>query len=173
MPLFLFEDHWTIARRKVQPVFGFMCTLDIMGYSSEMLFTIPFLVLQKAQEKVQNDPKEINFKILHLVEQTCMNLIEQSHTFRNDMIQKIVDFAYQKPKVSSRTTDLIKSIEVLSIQFVCLLKVKDLKCDNEELLQHFEGEKLSELKKTFVRYATEELLRRQINQGDSLSQDDA
>ena len=47
LPLFLFDDHWTIARRKVQPVFGFMCTLDIMGYSSEQLFTIPFLVLQK------------------------------------------------------------------------------------------------------------------------------
>ena len=86
LPLFLFKEHWDIARRKVQPVFGFMCTLDVMGYSSEMLFTIPFLVLQKAQEKVQNQPAEINFKILHLVEQTCMNLIEQSHTFRNDMI---------------------------------------------------------------------------------------
>ena len=75
---------------------------------------------------MQNDPKEINFKILHLVEQTCMNLIEKSNTFRNDTIQKIVDFAYQKPKTSSRTTDVIKSVEVLTIQFACLLKLKDL-----------------------------------------------
>ena len=35
MPLYLFKEHWNIAKRKVQPIFGFMCTLDIMGYSSE------------------------------------------------------------------------------------------------------------------------------------------
>ena len=51
-------------------------------------------------------------------------------------------------------------MEVLALQFVCLLKVRDLECENKDLLQYFEGEKLSELKKAFVRYATEELLRR-------------
>ena len=35
LPLYLFEEHWQIAKRKLQPVFGFMCTLDIMGYSQE------------------------------------------------------------------------------------------------------------------------------------------
>jgi hypothetical protein len=33
LPLFLFKEHWNIARRKAGPIFGFMCTLDIMGYS--------------------------------------------------------------------------------------------------------------------------------------------
>ena len=101
--------------------------------------------------------------MLHLVEQTCLNLIEQSHTFRNDTMKKIVDFAYQKMKISSRTTDIIKSVEVLAIQLTCLLKVKDLKCDNVDLLQYFSGDKLTEMIKAFIRYATEELLRRQIN----------
>jgi hypothetical protein len=31
--LFLFKEHWSIARRKVGAIFGFMCTLDVMGYS--------------------------------------------------------------------------------------------------------------------------------------------
>ena len=35
MPLYLFQEHWNIAKRKVQPVYGFMCTLDVMGYTSE------------------------------------------------------------------------------------------------------------------------------------------
>jgi len=35
LPLFLFKEHWEVAKRKVQPLYGFMCTLDIMGYSSE------------------------------------------------------------------------------------------------------------------------------------------
>jgi len=48
MPLYLFEEHWAIAKRKVQPVFGFMCALDVMGYSLEQLFTVPFLALLRA-----------------------------------------------------------------------------------------------------------------------------
>lgn len=35
MPLFLFKEHWEIARRKVQSVYGLMCTLDVMGYSAD------------------------------------------------------------------------------------------------------------------------------------------
>jgi hypothetical protein len=34
MPLYLFEEHWGIARRKMPPILGFMCTLDVMGYAS-------------------------------------------------------------------------------------------------------------------------------------------
>ena len=45
LPLFLFKEHWWIAKRKIQAAFGLMCTLDPMGYSTEQLFTIPFLVL--------------------------------------------------------------------------------------------------------------------------------
>ena len=33
-PLYLFKEHWNVARMKAQPVFGFLCTLDIMGYAS-------------------------------------------------------------------------------------------------------------------------------------------
>ena len=35
MPLYLFPEHWELCRKKMQPVFGFMCTLDVMGYSAE------------------------------------------------------------------------------------------------------------------------------------------
>jgi hypothetical protein len=53
MPLFLFKEHWEVAKCKLQPLFGFMCTLDPMGYAMNQLFTIPFLVLNKAMEDVQ------------------------------------------------------------------------------------------------------------------------
>jgi len=32
MPLYLFPEHWEIAKRKCGPVYGFICTLDVMGY---------------------------------------------------------------------------------------------------------------------------------------------
>jgi len=35
MPLYFFQEHWQLAKKKAQQLFGLMCTLDIMGYSSE------------------------------------------------------------------------------------------------------------------------------------------
>ena len=49
MPLYLFPQHWEIARRKLQPVYGLMCSLDVMGYSAEQFYTIPFLVFIRLQ----------------------------------------------------------------------------------------------------------------------------
>ena len=34
LPLFCFKEHWEIARRKAPSIYGFMCTLDVMGYAS-------------------------------------------------------------------------------------------------------------------------------------------
>ena len=34
LPLFLFREHWDIARRRSPPIYGLMCTLDVMGFSS-------------------------------------------------------------------------------------------------------------------------------------------
>ena len=48
MPLFLFNEHWELAKRKAQALYGFMCTLEPLGYTSAQFFTIPFLVLAKA-----------------------------------------------------------------------------------------------------------------------------
>jgi hypothetical protein len=72
MPLYLFKEHWEIARRKAPPIYGFLCTLDIMGYASSQYFTVPYLVLLKAIEK-SNEPSspEIFKKIRELVLQTC------------------------------------------------------------------------------------------------------
>jgi len=49
--LYLFKEHWEIARRKAPPVYGFICTLDVMGYASSQYFTVPYLVLLKIIEK--------------------------------------------------------------------------------------------------------------------------
>jgi len=50
-PLFLFKEHWEIAKRKIQPLLGFMCTLDPLGYASGQYFTIPYLVLLQALQE--------------------------------------------------------------------------------------------------------------------------
>lgn len=51
MPLYLFKEHWDIAKRKMPSLMGFMCTADIMGFASNQTYTIPFLVFNAALKK--------------------------------------------------------------------------------------------------------------------------
>jgi len=71
----------------MQPILGFMCTLDVLGYSYEQYATVPFLVLAKALEKYHEDPKEINKKIMILVRQTCFKIVrEQKDNILGDLM---------------------------------------------------------------------------------------
>lgn len=103
LPVYLFKEHWWIAKRKMQPLLGFMCTLDVLGYSSEQYFTVPFTVLVTALQKVEEDPTEINKKMLNQVLLTCQNIIKTAKTFRNELVKKIIDFSTLKPETSTRT----------------------------------------------------------------------
>ena len=67
IPLYLFKEHWEIARRKAPPIYGFVCTLDIMGYASSQYFTIPFMVLLKVMEKVKDDGRGIFIQIQQML----------------------------------------------------------------------------------------------------------
>jgi flagellar biosynthesis/type III secretory pathway protein FliH len=61
-----------------------------MGYSSEQLFTVPFLVYMKALQKLTDEPeKEINQKIFSLIEETCIKVVGHSPTFREDVAKKV------------------------------------------------------------------------------------
>lgn len=59
IPLYLFKEHWEVAKRKAPPIYGFLCTLDIMGYASSQYFTIPYMVLAKAMQKARDEKKEV------------------------------------------------------------------------------------------------------------------
>lgn len=75
LPLFLFKEHKDVVRLKMQPLYGFMCTLDPMGFAPSQAFTIPFLVLLKAIEMVSDNANEINTTIMNLVLETCKDMI--------------------------------------------------------------------------------------------------
>jgi hypothetical protein len=78
LPLSLFNEHWAISRRKMQPVLGFMCTLDILGYNTEQYFIIPFSVLSCALFKVKMNDNDINKRMLKQILETCQKIIATS-----------------------------------------------------------------------------------------------
>jgi len=60
LPLFLFKEHFEIARKKIPQILGLMCTLDPMGYSPSQFFSVPFLVMHRAFTDYRAKPTEMN-----------------------------------------------------------------------------------------------------------------
>lgn len=75
LPLFLFKEHWQVAKRKMQSVLGFMCTLDPMGYASSQYFNIPFMVQNVAFKQLAVEDSEMNRMVLNMVIETCQNMM--------------------------------------------------------------------------------------------------
>jgi len=75
MPLYLFKEHYVIAREKMKRIFGFLCTLDPLGFTESQLFIVPFLVLHKAFIDHMNDPtNQKKIQILRLLLDTCKHV---------------------------------------------------------------------------------------------------
>ena len=71
IPLYLFKEHWEIARRRAPPIYGLSVVADVMGYAPSQQLTIPFKVLIKAMEEAQANPSTFNLRVVTLLLQTC------------------------------------------------------------------------------------------------------
>ena len=71
----------------MQPLFGFMCTLDPLGYTASQYYTLPFLVLYKALQSNIYNATESNTKVLELVQDTCTNMILSDEILKEQIIE--------------------------------------------------------------------------------------
>ncbi len=58
LPLYINQQHWAVARHRIKPLLGWMCTLNVLGYSGSQLLAVPFLVLAKALGDVREQGSE-------------------------------------------------------------------------------------------------------------------
>jgi hypothetical protein len=119
MPLFLFNEHWEIAKRNIPSIFGFMCTLDIMGYADDQFYVIPFTVLFKCYEKVQENSNDVNKKMLKLVLDTCVQIVIRHEIFSKNLIEKLKQF---ESSPSGRTKDCIPNFRVFIAQVISAIE---------------------------------------------------
>lgn len=160
MPLYLFREHWEIARKKAPPIYGFMCTLDIMGYAPSQYFNIPYMVLHKAIQKSKEENKSIYRFIEDQVLETCKQILTYNETHRNDVIKTLKNF-HDSPEF--RTIDIVPSIPVLITQLYVLSKIEN--CD--KLFEQAGDFKLGQNEKQVIfRYILEEQLRRSLRISD-------
>lgn len=109
LPLYLFDEHWEIAKRTLPSIFGFMCTLDIMGYTESQFYIIPFTVLFRMYEIRNENPSELNNKMLSLILETCVQIVKRHEKFRDQIIEKLKNF---EANPIHRTKEFIENFRV-------------------------------------------------------------
>lgn len=87
LPLYLFKEHWEIARRRAPGLFGLMCTLDVMGFAQSQQFQVPLKILLRTIYDCQQKPTEMNLKIHELILDTCKAIVAGSEEFRKGLIK--------------------------------------------------------------------------------------
>ena len=109
LPLFLFREHWDIARRRAPPIYGLACTCDVMGYTPTQQFTVPFSVLLKALQDAETDPSTNKQKICDLILETCKVIIRMNEDFRKNLVKQINDFIAAP---EHRSADVVPNIAI-------------------------------------------------------------
>lgn len=158
LPLFLFKEHRDMMRLKMQPLLGFMCCLDPMGYSPSQSFAVPYAVLLKAMEDVSREPSEINKLILKLVTDTCQDIITSNAEHKKQVTQMMEKFM-ESPE--HRTADVVESVQLLTAQISTLASLQNENDANDQQMV-VEGQNDIIDFKTFGKLAIEEIHRRNL-----------
>ena len=152
LPLFLFPEHWSVARRNCPKVFGLMATADVMGFAQSQFYTIPFLVLARLADLLQSAPSEAREFQFDLALATCIAVVRPRQELTEEYVE---DFRKFVAEPASRTQDQVASLRVLLAR--CLT------------LNRFGALQLSEADRSALfRLAAEEELRRMIKKDQAV-----
>jgi hypothetical protein len=150
LPLFLFKEHWDIARRRSPGLFGLMCTADVMGYAANQLLMVPFKILLRSIYDHQQKPTEMNKKIYDMILDTCKAIVSGNEEFRKNLIKQIIDF---QAGAAFRSHEVVPHIQIFLAQLYVLLKIEGIE-EQIQLTKH-------QLQVVF-RFAFEEEFRRNL-----------
>lgn len=155
LPLFLCEEHWRVARLRLQPIFGFMTTLNVLGYSESQQRTIPFAVLARAAGSLDS---EFHIFQHRLILETCAAIMREHKGLLRETISSFEDYMRS---AEFRTIDVIPNIFVFLGQLMAA---------NVVMEGGLEG-RTPERMQQFIRAVVEEELRRRQKLDSAAVQD--
>ncbi|KAJ3450159.1 hypothetical protein M0812_06326 [Anaeramoeba flamelloides] len=120
LPLFICKENWNVARHKIRPVFGFMTTLNVLGYSYSQIASIPFLLLNKAAESLKTEFEKIRFNWIF---ETCQRIYQDSKQLRDEII---LNFNNYLKTPLNRLKDVISNNAMFLAQCVVALRMGDI-----------------------------------------------
>jgi uncharacterized protein YegL len=95
IPLYINEFHWKLARLLLEPLFGYLVTLNIDGYATNQYYTLYFLVFEKViYDMIENTNSEAIKRIFEQIKLCCLSILKE--------------FYILKPNVESFLEDRLK-----------------------------------------------------------------
>ena len=86
IPLYINEFHWKIARLLLEPLFGYLVTLNIDGYAANQYYTLYFLVLEKViLDMIENKSSEAIKRIFEQIKICCQNILIEFYILKPDV----------------------------------------------------------------------------------------
>lgn len=75
MPLYICQEHWQVARKRLRWCLGYLATADKLGYTFQQIVTVPFLVLARCIQQWLEHPSEHTEKVMGWVFRTCQAIL--------------------------------------------------------------------------------------------------
>ena len=92
IPLYINEFHWKVSKLLLQPLFGYLVTLNIDGYASNQYYTLYFLVLEKIiLDMIQNSNSEAIKRMFEQVKLCCQSILKEFHILNPNVKSFIED----------------------------------------------------------------------------------
>eukprot|EP00761_Pharyngomonas_kirbyi_P002426 gb/GECH01002430.1/.p1 GENE.gb/GECH01002430.1/~~gb/GECH01002430.1/.p1 ORF type:complete len:1206 (+),score=300.84 gb/GECH01002430.1/:1-3618(+) len=129
LPLYICEDHWRVAQKRLKPLFGWMTTLEDLGYSVWQKQTIPFLVLCKAAESRNVWTKnKIRFE---WILSTCEQVFRESESMRTPIQSEISSNSTEQNNIKNNNQTDRSNNKLRMLPSNCPLISSKLKLMNE------------------------------------------
>ena len=130
IPMYITPEHWRIARLRMKPLLGWTTTLDVLGYGTDQLLVIPFLVLAKGLLGVQHSQfkKEQFEDILNV----CKTIILENRHLIVPKVEEIYKNYNASPQV--RTIDSVPNNRVFLGQLACAWQMDMTEFDYETFI---------------------------------------
>lgn len=144
LPMYICPEHWAMSSQCMKLAFGWMCTLDILGYDFLQLVSLPFAVLSYIRSQPKSSFNESYEKCVYDV---CRAICEENPNYFTNVIAKANKYIDDG---SVRTIDQIQNNYIFLEQLGVL---KTIPTFSEKITLDVNSDK-------FIFYLLEEELRR-------------
>ncbi|EAR84223.1 von willebrand factor type A domain protein (macronuclear) [Tetrahymena thermophila SB210] len=163
MPLYIHKEHWNMAKLWLEPILGWVVTLDPLGYHHAQKRTIPFMLLNHTiRQLIEYGITKYGLKQIDLIFQTCSQIIKeeeqdsvqlqiensQALKIREEIIKQYEGFMQD---ASQRLGEKITNIEIFLAKLYIAKTLDWIQIKKDDI-------------KTFFRYVIEEQLRRNMSE---------
>ncbi|KAL4480528.1 hypothetical protein ABPG72_022283 [Tetrahymena utriculariae] len=163
MPLYIHKEHWNMAKLWLEPILGWVVTLDPLGYHHAQKRTIPFMLLNHTiRQLIEYGISKYGLKQIGLIFQTCSQIIKeeeqdsvqlqiensQALKIREEIIKQYEGFMQD---ASQRLGEKITNIEIFLAKLYIAKSLDWIQIKKEDI-------------QTLFRFVIEEQLRRNMSE---------